>query len=113
VVQLIDARHPPTEDDLSMLARLVESGRPFVVVFTKADKISRSERGRVARDFDEALAGLSAHTRALRGAGAEAGSYQAPRAVDIDALFFSAKTGEGKDELWSWILARIEEAGGA
>jgi len=113
VVQLIDARHPPTEDDMAMLARLVESGRPFIVVFTKADKIARSERRRVAHDFNDALAGLSAHARALDGAGSKAAAGKTAKAVDIEALFFSARTGEGRDELWSWILARIEGARGA
>lgn len=113
VVQLIDARHPPTEDDLSMIARLVESGRPFIVVFTKADKVSRSERGRVANDFNAGLAGLSAHARSLEGAGSKAKGVRPRKEVDIEAIFFSAKTGEGREELWSWILARIEGADGA
>lgn len=42
VVQLIDARHPPTADDLQMLDFLAELGAPVIVVLTKVDKLSRT-----------------------------------------------------------------------
>src|SRR5687768_13027673 len=38
VVQLIDARHPPSNDDLHMLDFLASVGVPTVVVATKVDK---------------------------------------------------------------------------
>lgn len=107
VVQLIDARHLPSEDDRAAIVRLRESKRPFIVVFTKADKISRSERGRVVREFNESLEDAGVAVRAaLKGP-----SPKEPERIDAgaaaDALFFSAKTGEGKEEIWRWITERI------
>ncbi len=46
VVQLIDMRHKPTKDDYQMLDYLVDNELPFVVVFTKADKLKKGERMR-------------------------------------------------------------------
>jgi len=46
VLCLVDIRHEPTEDDLTMNRFLREMGIPFTVVATKADKISRGARSR-------------------------------------------------------------------
>ena len=46
VLCLVDIRHDPTEDDLTMNRFLRETGIPFTVVATKADKISRGARGK-------------------------------------------------------------------
>ncbi len=43
-LHLVDIRHEPTRDDLQMNAFLREMGLPFLVVATKADKISRGAR---------------------------------------------------------------------
>ena len=43
---LVDIRHEPTEDDLTMNRFLRETGIPFTVVATKADKISRGARSK-------------------------------------------------------------------
>jgi GTP-binding protein len=43
-LHLIDIRHPPTRDDLTVRQILVERGIPTIVVATKADKLSRSRR---------------------------------------------------------------------
>ena len=76
VVQLLDARRTPSDDDLHMLEFLADVGTPTIVIATKVDKLRGSERaGRV-----EALA---------RDAG-----------VDLEQVIpFSAVTGEGRDEL--------------
>ncbi len=44
VVQLIDMRHPPTADDITMLNFLVQIGLPFMIVLTKSDKLNKTER---------------------------------------------------------------------
>ncbi|MCY1714339.1 ribosome biogenesis GTP-binding protein YihA/YsxC [Caproiciproducens galactitolivorans] len=44
VVQIIDMRHQPTEDDLHMIDFLLHSGLPFVVAATKSDKLKKTER---------------------------------------------------------------------
>jgi GTP-binding protein len=41
---LIDIRHEPQRKDLDFLTFLGENGVPFVIVFTKADKISKSRQ---------------------------------------------------------------------
>lgn len=43
VVQLVDMRHPPTKDDLQMLAFLRENKIPFAVALTKCDKLNKTE----------------------------------------------------------------------
>lgn len=81
--QLIDFRHPPTADDLMMVNFLIDSEIPFVVVLTKADKLSKKQR----EERREALL------------------TELPCAEDITIIEFSAQTGEGRDE----IRAIIEE----
>ena len=44
VLTLVDIRHEPTQDDVQMNTFLRQTGIPFTVVATKADKISRSAR---------------------------------------------------------------------
>ena len=44
VVQLLDMRHEPTEDDKTMLGFLHEAGFPFICVLTKCDKLNKTER---------------------------------------------------------------------
>lgn len=78
VVQLVDARHEPTELDLMMTGWLDYFGIPFLVALTKADKLPRS---RIAGCVREARAAFSRH----------------PRCRDIIA--FSAVSGEGKSEV--------------
>jgi len=43
VIQLIDMRHGPTEDDNLMLSFLNEMEIPYIVVATKADKLNKTE----------------------------------------------------------------------
>ena len=40
---LIDSRHEPQKIDLEFMARLGENGIPFVIVFTKLDKLSNAK----------------------------------------------------------------------
>ena len=108
VVQLIDSRHAPTKDDLSMIARLIESARPFIVVFTKADKVSKSERQRVAGEFRAHFENISAFVPPSEAGSPKGAKVRPSRVVDVEAVFFSARTGEGKRELWSWIVDRIQ-----
>ena len=43
VVQLIDMRHPPTNDDIMMMEFLESTGIDFVVVMTKSDKLNKGD----------------------------------------------------------------------
>ncbi len=87
VFQLIDFRHPPTQDDLNMVNYLIDGEFPFVVVLTKADKLSKSQRA-------ERLESL--HT-------------ELPCFEDITVVQFSAETGEGVEELRAIIEELAEE----
>ncbi len=55
VLQLVDIRHDPTEDDVLMNRYLRQSGIPFTVVATKADKISRGARSKQLAPICRAL----------------------------------------------------------
>ncbi|HET7631410.1 MAG TPA: ribosome biogenesis GTP-binding protein YihA/YsxC [Gemmatimonadaceae bacterium] len=76
VVQLLDARRDPSDDDLAMLDFLADLGAPTLVAATKVDKLRASERaGRLAELAIRA--GVS----------------------DDHVIPFSAVTGEGRDAL--------------
>jgi len=46
VFQLVDIRHTPTQEDQMMINYLRHYDIPFTVVATKADKLSKAQRGR-------------------------------------------------------------------
>ncbi|MCQ2438094.1 MAG: ribosome biogenesis GTP-binding protein YihA/YsxC [Clostridia bacterium] len=46
VLQLVDIRHAPTEEDVMMVNYLRHYDIPFTVLATKADKLSKAQRGR-------------------------------------------------------------------
>ena len=79
-LHLVDIRHAPTKDDLTMNAFLRSVGLPFYVVATKLDKISRAQR----------LPCLTLLYRAL--------SVQ-----PWQVLPYSSETGEGRDQLLTLI----------
>lgn len=82
-LHLVDIRHEPTQDDLQMNAFLRGTGLPFLVVATKADKISRGAR----------MKHLAPICRALQ-------------VQPWQVLCYSSENGDGRDEL----LKKIEEA---
>ena len=56
VFQLVDIRHAPTSDDQLMVEYLRHYDIPFTVVATKADKLSKAQRGRSIPPICRALA---------------------------------------------------------
>lgn len=76
IVQLLDSRHEPTNDDRAMLDFLSELGVPTIVVLTKVDKLKSSERKKNIASIAASL-GLD----------------------EEQMLEFSAVTGEGRNEL--------------
>jgi GTP-binding protein len=78
IVHLIDMRHEPMKSDRNASEWLMGLNIPYVVVGTKADKISRGRR--------------SAHIAAIRK------GLMLP--ANITSLVYSSETGEGRDELW-------------
>jgi GTP-binding protein len=76
IVQLLDARREPTDDDRGMLDFLSELGVPAIIVLTKIDKLTASERRKNVASITASL-GLE----------------------DDQVIPFSAVTGEGRNEL--------------
>ncbi|MBP1559251.1 MAG: YihA family ribosome biogenesis GTP-binding protein [Oscillospiraceae bacterium] len=87
VFSLVDMRHPPTADDVQMINFLIENEFPFVVVCTKSDKLSRKQQA-------ERL---------------EALKTELPYGDEITIIPFSAKTGEGVEEIKAIIEEMNEE----
>lgn len=52
---LIDIRHEPQQKDLNFLEFLGENGVPFVIVFTKADKISKTRQQENVQRYTQRL----------------------------------------------------------
>ena len=82
-LHLVDIRHEPTRDDVQMNAFLRESGLPFLVIATKADKISRGAR----------MKNLAPICRALQ-------------VQPWQVICYSSETGDGRDQL----LEAVEKA---
>lgn len=78
VVQLVDMRHKPSEDDYIMMRFLQDAGLPFIVAATKSDKLNKTQ--------------YNDRKNALREELAEFGE-------DLVILPFSSEKGEGTDEL--------------
>ncbi|HHU30951.1 MAG TPA: YihA family ribosome biogenesis GTP-binding protein [Firmicutes bacterium] len=79
VVLLLDVRHMPSAGDLAMYQWLVHYNLPTVIVATKADKIPRSKW---QKQLGQIRLGL--------GLGGEG-----------PVILYSARTAQGKEELWS------------
>ena len=78
VFSLIDMRHKPSADDIHMLKFLMEFGLKFNVVLTKSDKLNKSERLKMEKEFTDYLSFL-------------------PKETQI--IYFSSVTGEGADKV--------------
>lgn len=79
VVQIVDLRHPPTEDDVMMYDFLKHYEIPCIIVATKADKIPKGK--------------WQKHLKVTR------------EKLNFDQndhmILFSSETGLGKDQAWS------------
>ncbi len=85
VVMLIDSRHKPTADDITMLDFLEETGFPTVIALTKIDKLNKSERAARMAAFPDELG------------------------CDEEMLVpFSSVTGEGADTLRNLLTELLE-----
>jgi len=85
VVQLLDIRRDPSDDDIQMLDYLAEIELPTVVVLTKIDKLSRLQAGPRAGEIMESLSLSKDQT-----------------------ILFSAATGEGRDELAEAVAGLVD-----
>ena len=55
VIQLLDIRHNPTDDDLIMLDFLMRTNVPFIVALTKKDKLNKTDLQLHTQDFQRLL----------------------------------------------------------
>ena len=85
VIQLIDIRTGPTDDDIMMINFLIDNGVNFVVVATKTDKLSKTQlKNAIDNIQNEYFLGTG-----------------------INILPFSSVTRDGKDDLWRIISDAI------
>ncbi|KRO18319.1 ribosome biogenesis GTP-binding protein YihA/YsxC [Lacticaseibacillus saniviri] len=87
VVQLVDSRHEPSDDDISMYQYLKYYKIPVLVVATKADKIGKSKYAATTRRIQKALDFNQVDTLVL----------------------FSAETGMGQESVWQWLEQQTKE----
>ena len=86
VVQLLDSRHPPSEDDRQMLEFLAEIEAPTIVVLTKIDKLKAREVGVRVTDIADAL-----------------------RLDKEQVIPFSAESGAGRDDLAEAVVSLVAQ----
>lgn len=55
VMMLLDSRHPPQKVDLEFMAWMGGVGLPFVLVFTKVDKLNKAERAAFLPAYEQVM----------------------------------------------------------
>ena len=83
VVVIFDIRRDLEEDDRSLMEWLEQEGKSVIPVLTKVDKLTRRERDSRVREMGRNLSGI----------------------VSQKPILFSAKTGEGRKEIWDRFLS--------
>ncbi|MGM0835977.1 MAG: ribosome biogenesis GTP-binding protein YihA/YsxC [Bacillota bacterium] len=86
VLMIVDLRHPPSKDDVTMYDYLKHYDLPVIVIATKADKIPKGK--------------WQKHKKVVR------------ETLDMDqedeVVLFSSETGQGKDEVWGILQKRMK-----
>lgn len=86
-VLLLDVRHFPLKIDLEAIDWLRSIGVETLMVFTKCDKISRSEIGLLKAKIE---------------------TTRLEQSIDLEYALFSARTKMGRKEVLSWIERRVK-----
>ena len=86
-VMIVDARHAPTNNDITMARWFIDSECPFVVVANKLDKVKNSQ--------------IAGNLQTIRE------DLELPEGCPI--IPFSAEKGTGRDELVKYVLAAAGE----
>lgn len=86
-VMIVDARHAPTNNDITMARWFIDSNCPFVVVANKLDKVKSSQ--------------LAGNLQTIRA------DLELPENCPI--IPFSAEKGTGRDELVKYVLSAAGE----
>jgi len=86
IVQLLDVRHSPTDDDKQLFDMLAEIGVPAIIAVTKIDKLTKAK-------VQERIHALAVELE-----------------LDEDQMIpFSAVTGEGRDELAEALVSLLAQ----
>ena len=86
-ILIVDARHAPTNNDITMARWFIDSGCPFVVLANKLDKLKKSEIVPNLQTIREDL--------------------ELPENCVV--IPFSAEKGDGRDELMQYIFAAVKK----
>ncbi len=86
-ILIVDSRHAPTNNDITMARWFLDSGCPFVVVANKLDKLKKSE--------------IEPNLATIRE------DLELPESCPV--IPFSAEKGTGKDELVKYILRACKQ----
>ena len=86
-ILIVDARHAPTNNDITMARWFLDSGCPFVVVANKLDKVKKSQ--------------IDGNLQVIRE------DLELPE--DCPVIPFSAEKGTGRDDLIKTILRAVGE----
>ena len=86
-IMIVDARHAPTNNDITMAKWFLDSGCPFVVVANKLDKLKKSE--------------IAPNLQTIRD------DLELPENCPV--IPFSAEKGDGRDELMSYIYKTVKK----
>lgn len=86
-ILIVDYRHPPTNNDITMARWFLDSGCPFVVLANKMDKLKKCELERNLKTIREDL--------------------ELPD--DCPVIPFSAEKGDGRDALVKLIVDTVEK----
>lgn len=85
MIQIVDIRHAPSKDDVSMYEWLMSKNLPTLVVATKADKISKGQWQKQLKLLKNTL-----HT-----------------IPEQEIIIFSAENGTGLDALQAWVENKV------
>ena len=85
-ILIVDARHAPTNNDITMARWFIDTGCPFVVVANKVDKLGSTK--------------IAPNMKVIR--------QDLELGEEVPLLPFSAEKGTGKDELVKYILSAAE-----
>lgn len=86
-VFIVDARHAPTNNDITMAQWFINSGCPFVVIANKLDKVKKSQ--------------IEGNLQTIRE------DLELPE--DCPVIPFSAEKGTGREDLIKMILSVVEK----
>ncbi|HET6568018.1 MAG TPA: ribosome biogenesis GTP-binding protein YihA/YsxC [Rhodothermales bacterium] len=79
---LVDSRHEPTAQDREVMGMMKGSPVPYLILLTKADKLSGNGRAQSKARVERALAGFG---------------------LEVPVILTSAEDKRGRDEVWLWI----------